>query len=198
MRVRAGRSKAGQGPQRSHRGNCKKRILHAWYTTYLSGMLVTVSAIVCPCSNRTTVTLHSQKEFAGVRKSDSDCCFRATGGRPSHPRTDNEPPCCSLVAGTHGWYYGEAEHGTCAKQKISARLKSWAANLRISARGQTRKYSLRADAFRFGPDNGHRSIGSACPFGAINRHNEISRIARCRHEKAPDDAGAFQTTSNHD
>jgi len=63
MRVRAGQSKAGQDPQRSHRGNYKKRILHAWYTTYLSGMLVTVSAnIVCACSNRTTVTLHSQKD----------------------------------------------------------------------------------------------------------------------------------------
>jgi hypothetical protein len=46
--VSGGQSKAGQDPQRSHRGNCKKRILHAWYTTYLSGMLVTVSAIVCP------------------------------------------------------------------------------------------------------------------------------------------------------
>src|SRR5258705_11283297 len=38
MRVRAGQSKPGQDPQRSHRGNCKKRILHAWYTTYLSRM----------------------------------------------------------------------------------------------------------------------------------------------------------------
>src|SRR5712675_1538882 len=37
MRVRASQSKAGQDPQRSHRGNCKKRILHAWYTTYSLG-----------------------------------------------------------------------------------------------------------------------------------------------------------------
>ncbi len=38
------------------------------YTTYLSGMLVTVSAIVCPCPKRTTVTLHSQKDFARFPK----------------------------------------------------------------------------------------------------------------------------------
>jgi hypothetical protein len=36
MRVRGGQSKAGQDPQRSHRGNCKKRIPHSWYATYLS------------------------------------------------------------------------------------------------------------------------------------------------------------------
>jgi hypothetical protein len=29
LRVRPGQSKAGQDPQRSRRGNCKKRILHA-------------------------------------------------------------------------------------------------------------------------------------------------------------------------
>ena len=29
--------------QRSRRGNCWKRILHAWHTTYRSGLLVTVS-----------------------------------------------------------------------------------------------------------------------------------------------------------
>jgi hypothetical protein len=32
--------------------------------------------------------------------------------------------------------------------------------------GQKAKCSLRADVFCFGPNNGHRSIGSACPFGA--------------------------------
>jgi hypothetical protein len=36
----------------------------------------------------------------------------------------------------------------------------------MSGWGQKAKYSLRADVFRFGPNNGHRSIGSACPFGA--------------------------------
>src|SRR5258706_8151671 len=35
--------------------------------------------------------------------------------------------------------------------------------------GQKAKCSLRADVFRFGPNNGHRSIGSACPFGANTR-----------------------------
>jgi hypothetical protein len=34
-----------------------------------------------------------------------------------------------------------------------------------TALGQKTKYSLRANVFRFGPNNGHRSIGSACPFG---------------------------------
>jgi hypothetical protein len=33
-------------------------------------------------------------------------------------------------------------------------------------RGQKAKYPLRADIFRFGPNNGHRSIGSACPKSA--------------------------------
>ena len=42
-------------------------------------MLVTVSTIAHPRSNRTTVTLHSQKDFAPFRKSESDWCFRATG-----------------------------------------------------------------------------------------------------------------------
>jgi hypothetical protein len=32
--------------------------------------------------------------------------------------------------------------------------------------GVKRKCSLRADVFRFGPNNGHRSIGSACLFCA--------------------------------
>jgi hypothetical protein len=36
----------------------------------------------------------------------------------------------------------------------------------MSELGQKAKYSLRADVFRFGPNNGHRSTGSACPFGA--------------------------------
>jgi hypothetical protein len=34
--------------------------------------------------------------------------------------------------------------------------------------GQKAKYSLRADVFRFASNNGHRSTGSACPFGASN------------------------------
>jgi hypothetical protein len=38
-----------------------------------------------------------------------------------------------------------------------------------SVQGQKAKYSLRSDVFRFGPNNGHRSIGSACPFGAKSR-----------------------------
>jgi hypothetical protein len=36
----------------------------------------------------------------------------------------------------------------------------------MSGLGQKAKYSLRADVFRFGPNNGHHSTGSACPFGA--------------------------------
>jgi hypothetical protein len=36
--------------------------------------------------------------------------------------------------------------------------------------GQKAKYSLRADVFRFGPNNGHRSTGSVCPFRANNRN----------------------------
>src|ERR1700738_2573551 len=35
----------------------------------------------------------------------------------------------------------------------------------MSELGQKAKYSLRTDVFRFGPNIGHRSIGSACPFG---------------------------------
>jgi hypothetical protein len=38
----------------------------------------------------------------------------------------------------------------------------------MSQTGQKAKYPRRADVFRFGPNNGHRSIGSACPFGATN------------------------------
>jgi hypothetical protein len=36
----------------------------------------------------------------------------------------------------------------------------------LSDSGQKAKYSLRADVFRCSANNGHRSIGSACPFGA--------------------------------
>ena len=36
---------------------------------------------------------------------------------------------------------------------------------RMSPSGQTAKYSLRADVFCFASNNGHRSTGSACPFG---------------------------------
>ena len=35
-----------------------------------------------------------------------------------------------------------------------------------SLHGQKAKCSPRADVFRCSPNNGHRSIGSACPFGA--------------------------------
>src|SRR6202140_970887 len=44
----------------------------------------------------------------------------------------------------------------------------------MSETSQKAKYSLRADAFRFGPNNGHRSIGSACPksaAGSTGRRN---------------------------
>ena len=37
---------------------------------------------------------------------------------------------------------------------------------RFAGLGQKAKYSPLADVFRFGPNNGHRSTGSACPFGA--------------------------------
>ena len=37
----------------------------------------------------------------------------------------------------------------------------------MSARGQTRKYSTRANDFRCSPNNGHRQDTSACPFRAI-------------------------------
>ena len=42
--------------------------------------------------------------------------------------------------------------------------------------GQKAKCSLRADVFRFGPNNGHRSIGSACPFGAISGLMRCSKL----------------------
>ena len=47
------------------------------------------------------------------------------------------------------------------RRKCGARHKT--------AMGQKAKCSLRADVFCFGPNNGHRSIGSACPFGAQKR-----------------------------
>jgi hypothetical protein len=39
--------------------------------------------------------------------------------------------------------------------------------------GQKAKYSLRADVLRFGPNNGHRSIGSACLFGANSGSEQL-------------------------
>ena len=45
----------------------------------------------------------------------------------------------------------------------------------MSLLGQTRKCSLRADVFRCSPNNGHRSIGSACPFGANKRHRATTK-----------------------
>src|ERR1019366_1272876 len=43
------------------------------------------------------------------------------------------------------------------RNRLSMRPRS------MSGVGQTRKCSLGVDVFRFGPNNGHRSIGSACP-----------------------------------
>ena len=44
--------------------------------------------------------------------------------------------------------------------------------------GQKAKYSLRVDVFRFGPNNGHRSIGSGCPFGAITGSQDSTHLSR--------------------
>ena len=49
-------------------------------------------------------------------------------------------------------------------------LLFFASFLAHSVKGQKAKYSLRANDVCFGPNNGHRSIGSACPFGATNGH----------------------------
>src|SRR6266436_10137440 len=99
MLVRAGQSKAGQDPQRSHRGNCKKRILHAWYTTYLSGMLVTVSAIVVPLLEQNDCHFAQSKGIRAIPKIGFSLMFYSNRGRPSHPRTDSEPPYCDLGDG---------------------------------------------------------------------------------------------------
>jgi len=40
---------------------------------------------------------------------------------------------------------------------------------------QKAKYSLRADVFRSAPNNGHRSIRPACPFGAKNESRQPYR-----------------------
>ena len=77
MPVRGGQSKVGQDPQRSHRGNCKKRILHAWYTAYLSGMLVTVSA------NCVGLLEQNDRHFAqskGFRRNDSSKAMESHRG----------------------------------------------------------------------------------------------------------------------
>src|ERR1700726_2044949 len=46
--------------------------------------------------------------------------------------------------------------------------------------GQKAKYSLRADVFRFGPNNGHRSIGSACPWVPISKVGADESAAAAR------------------
>jgi len=38
----------------------------------------------------------------------------------------------------------------------------------VSASGQNRKSSMRANVFRFAPESGHRAMQSACPFRAMN------------------------------
>src|SRR5439155_24108367 len=88
MLVRAGQSKAGQDPQRSHRGNCKKRILHAWYTTYLSGMLVTVSTIVCPARTERLSLCTVKRNSRGSENRILTDVLEQQGL--------NEPPCCDL------------------------------------------------------------------------------------------------------
>jgi hypothetical protein len=40
----------------------------------------------------------------------------------------------------------------------------------MSGLGQTRKYSLRVDVFRFSPESGHRATRSACPKSASSCH----------------------------
>src|SRR6266566_6419102 len=87
MRVRGGQSKAGQDPQRSHRGNCKKRILHAWYTTYLSGMLVTVSAIVCPARTERLSLCTVKRSLRGTENRFLTVVLEQQG--PAHP--ENQP-----------------------------------------------------------------------------------------------------------
>ena len=42
---------------------------------------------------------------------------------------------------------------------------------RMSALGQSRKYSRRADVFRSTPKTGHRATQSSCPFRAKGRHS---------------------------
>jgi hypothetical protein len=54
----------------------------------------------------------------------------------------------------------------------------------MSALGQKAKYSLRADVFRFGSDNGHRSIASACPFGAKSG-SAVAWPRLAAHQRAP-------------
>jgi hypothetical protein len=64
LRERPGQSKAGRGRQRPPRGNCWKRILHAWSTAYRE-----------PRSNETTVPLHSQKNCARREKQNLTDAF---------------------------------------------------------------------------------------------------------------------------
>src|SRR6266404_8153542 len=94
MLVRAGQSKAGQDPQRSHRGNCKKRILHAWYTTYLSGMLVTVSAICAPArTERLSLCTVKRNSRGSENRSLTDALEQQEAGpsRPGVNRTGCRP-----------------------------------------------------------------------------------------------------------
>jgi hypothetical protein len=63
-----------------------------------------------------------------------------------------------------------------------------------SFRVKKAKYSLRADVFRFGPNNGHRSIGSACPFGAKSGHSTMvsARKPKRFQNVQPDGLGSFE------
>src|SRR6266481_5107815 len=100
MLVRAGQSKAGQDPQRLHRGNCEKRILHAWYTTYLSGMLVGYRLRYCvPLLEQNDCHFAQSKGFRAVPKNRTltDALEQQEAGR-CHPRKDKEPPCCGRIA----------------------------------------------------------------------------------------------------
>src|ERR1700686_4631843 len=51
----------------------------------------------------------------------------------------------------------------------------------MSVLGQNAKYSLRADVFCFASNNGHRSTGSACPFGANRREYDIRIVPNRTH-----------------
>ena len=48
----------------------------------------------------------------------------------------------------------------------------------MSLLGQKAKYSLRANDFRYAPNNGHSAVTTACPFGAMNRHCALLETKR--------------------
>jgi hypothetical protein len=62
----------------------------------------------------------------------------------------------------------------------------------MSLVGQKAKYSLGADVFRFGPNNGYRSIGSACPFGATSRRVALTGKRFCRPGHGPQERHALR------